>query len=61
MAILRAAGGQAMGLSGAPLDTTTLLDGQLLAEPVILGAESHIAGLMSVVHRRAPQASSAPR
>jgi myo-inositol-1(or 4)-monophosphatase len=54
MAILCAAGGQATGLSGAPLDTTRLLDGQLLAEPVILGAESHIAGLMAVIHRRAP-------
>lgn len=55
MAILCAAGGEATGLSGAPLDTTALLDGQLLAEPVILGARSHVAGLMAVVHRRQPQ------
>jgi myo-inositol-1(or 4)-monophosphatase len=55
LAILRAAGGAAIGFSGAPLDTTTLLDGQLLAEPVILGAESHIAGLRAIVRRRQPQ------
>src|SRR5262245_22431243 len=55
LAILHAAGGEAIGFSGAPLDTTTLLAGQLLAEPVILGAESHIASLRAIVHRRQRQ------
>jgi myo-inositol-1(or 4)-monophosphatase len=52
LAILRAAGGGAVGLSGASLDTITLLDGRLLLEPVLLGAESHIAGLRAIVHAR---------
>jgi myo-inositol-1(or 4)-monophosphatase len=58
LAILRAAGGHATSLSGAPLDTTTLLDGRLLAEPAILGADSHVAGLRSVIHQRRTQPSA---
>ena len=55
LAILRAAGGHATSLTGAPLDTTALIDGRLLAEPVILGAESHVSGLRTLVHQRRTQ------
>ncbi len=52
LAILRAAGGIATGLSGAPLDTATLLDGQPLPEPLIIGAAAHVADLGAVIHSR---------
>jgi len=55
IAILRAAGGDVVGLSGAPLDTTALLEGQLLPEPVLLGSETQVAALRAVItDRRAP-------
>jgi myo-inositol-1(or 4)-monophosphatase len=54
LAILRAAGGVAIGLSGAPLDPAPLLDGRLLPEPLIIGAETHVAGLRSVIRDRGP-------
>jgi myo-inositol-1(or 4)-monophosphatase len=57
LAILRAAGGVAVGLSGVPLDTTTLLDGRLIPEPALLGAEPHVAGLRAVVRDRRAQPS----
>jgi myo-inositol-1(or 4)-monophosphatase len=52
LAILWAAGGVAVGISGTPLDTTSMLDGRLLSEPLIIGAETHVAGLRSAIHLR---------
>jgi myo-inositol-1(or 4)-monophosphatase len=52
MAILRAAGGIAVGLSGASLDTARLCDGQPLPEPLLIGAAAHVADLRTVVHSR---------
>jgi myo-inositol-1(or 4)-monophosphatase len=52
MAILGAAGGVAIGLSGAALDTTTLLDGQLLPEPVVIGAPTHAERLRAATRER---------
>jgi myo-inositol-1(or 4)-monophosphatase len=55
IAILRAAGGDVVGLSGVPLDTTALLEGQLLPEPVLLGSETQVAALRAVItDRRTP-------
>jgi len=59
MALLHAAGGIAVGLSGAPLDTTALLEGQQLPEPVLLGAEPHVAALRAVIRDR--RASPTPQ
>jgi myo-inositol-1(or 4)-monophosphatase len=42
LAILNAAGGGAVGLSGAPINTRAMLDGRLLDEPVILAAPHQI-------------------
>jgi myo-inositol-1(or 4)-monophosphatase len=58
LAILQAAGGVAVGLAGAPLDTAKLLDGRLLTEPTLLGAATHVAALRSVVHKRPPHPST---
>jgi myo-inositol-1(or 4)-monophosphatase len=52
LAILWAAGGVAVGLSGVALDTTTMLDGRLLPEPVIVGAKSHVNGLLPIIQER---------
>jgi myo-inositol-1(or 4)-monophosphatase len=60
LAILCAAGGCATSLAGAPVDTAALLDGRLLTEPVILGAESHVAGLRAVIHQRRTKPTTDP-
>jgi myo-inositol-1(or 4)-monophosphatase len=52
LAVLRAAGGVAVGLSGAPLDTHTMLDGRLLPEPTILAAPDRVAALREVIRTR---------
>jgi myo-inositol-1(or 4)-monophosphatase len=52
LAILRAAGGVAVGLSGAPLETKSMLDGRLLDEPAILAAPQRIEALRDVIHAR---------
>jgi myo-inositol-1(or 4)-monophosphatase len=52
LTILRAAGGIAVALSGTPIDTTTMLDGRQLAEPVLLGAEPHVANLRAAIAQR---------
>jgi len=57
LAILEAAGGVAIGLAGAPLDAAILLDGRLLPEPAIIGAESHCNALRAVIHERAAPAA----
>jgi hypothetical protein len=53
MAILSAAGGAAIGLSGQALDTTTMLGGGPLPEPILIGAPTHVQALRAVVQRRA--------
>src|SRR4051812_49182146 len=45
LAILHAAGGVAVGLSGGPINTSAMLDGRTLAEPVILAASHQISAL----------------
>lgn len=52
MAILRAAGGQARGLSGSEVEMTALLDGRKLSEPIIVGAPAMVDTLRSYVWRR---------
>lgn len=42
LAILQAAGGVAVGLSGAPINTSAMLDARTLDEPVILAAPHQI-------------------
>jgi len=49
LAILEAAGGVAEGLSGAPIDTSAMLDGRLLEEPALLAAPHQIATLRAVI------------
>jgi myo-inositol-1(or 4)-monophosphatase len=57
MALLQAAGGTAVGFSGAPLDTTLMLGGQLLPEPVLLGAQEQTTLLRAAITDRSAQAS----
>jgi len=52
LAILRAAGGAALALSGANVDTAAMLDGGSLNETVLIGAEEHIRALRPLVHMR---------
>jgi len=52
MAILRAAGGVIITLSGAALDPSTILDGKTFAEPVLLGAPTHVAALRAAIQLR---------
>src|SRR5207237_6090640 len=52
LVILGAAGGIAVGLSGQALDTTAMLDGRLLAEPIVIGEPSHAHALRSVIRSR---------
>jgi myo-inositol-1(or 4)-monophosphatase len=52
MAILRAAGGVARGLSGADLKTVDLLDGRKLSEPIIAAAPTMIDTLRGYVSRK---------
>jgi myo-inositol-1(or 4)-monophosphatase len=49
LAILQAAGGVAVGLSGAPINTSAMLDGRTLAEPAILAAPHQISALRGIV------------
>lgn len=51
-AILRAAGGEIRGLSGAALETPPLLDGRKLPEPVLAAAPSMIDTLRGYVSRK---------
>lgn len=53
LAILAGAGGVAVGLSGAPLDTAALLDGRPLPEPVVVAAPAHRDRLRQAVRVRA--------
>jgi myo-inositol-1(or 4)-monophosphatase len=53
LAILQAAGGVAVGLSGAPLDTSAMLDGRLIDEPAILAAPHQVQALHDVIRWRA--------
>jgi myo-inositol-1(or 4)-monophosphatase len=60
MALLRAAGGVAVSLSGVPLDTRAMVAGQLLAEPVLLSAEAQSAALRAaIIDRQAPPGNAA--
>ncbi len=52
LAILQAAGGCAIGLSGHPLDTTGMLNGNSLAEPVVVGEATHVTTLRSGIQVR---------
>jgi myo-inositol-1(or 4)-monophosphatase len=52
LAILDAAGGSVVGLSGAALDTTILLDGRSLVEPIVIGAPIHAQALRELIHQR---------
>jgi myo-inositol-1(or 4)-monophosphatase len=55
LAVLRAAGGVALGLDGAPLDTAAMLDGRTLDTPMLLGSLEHVRMLQNVVHLREPK------
>lgn len=59
LAILQAAGGVAVGLSGAPINTSAMLDGRTLDEPAILAAPHQIAALRTSIawHNRHEQPS----
>jgi len=59
LAILQAAGGVAVGLSGAPINTGAMLDGRLLDEPVILAAPHQVPALRATIawHSRPEQTS----
>jgi myo-inositol-1(or 4)-monophosphatase len=50
MAILQAAGGVAVGLSGAPINTSAMLNGKLLDEPAIIAAPHQIPALRAGIH-----------
>jgi myo-inositol-1(or 4)-monophosphatase len=52
LVILKAAGGEARTLAGAPIDTTTLLDGHTLAETMLLGSAEHIRTLQTMIRPR---------
>ncbi|MFQ3662339.1 MAG: inositol monophosphatase family protein [Chloroflexaceae bacterium] len=52
LAIIRAAGAVAVGLSGAPLDTAQLLDGRRLPEPIIIAPPQLIDLLRRYISRR---------
>jgi len=52
LAILQAAGGFALGRSGAKIDTRAMLDGSSLDETILIGAREHIRALQQVVHLR---------
>jgi len=52
MAILRAAGGVAITLSGAAFDTASTLDGRPFLEPVLLGEPTHVAALRAAIRLR---------
>ena len=52
MAILRAAGGVAIGLAGQPFDSNMILDGRTFEEPVLLGAPDHVQQLRAVIRAR---------
>jgi myo-inositol-1(or 4)-monophosphatase len=54
LAILQAAGGVATGLSGAPINTSAMLDGRLLDEPAILAAPERIPALRASIGWRNP-------
>jgi myo-inositol-1(or 4)-monophosphatase len=49
LAILQAAGGVAVGLSGAPINTSAMLDGRLLAEPAVFAAPHQIEALRAMI------------
>jgi 3'-phosphoadenosine 5'-phosphosulfate (PAPS) 3'-phosphatase len=59
LAILQSAGGVAVGLSGAPINTSVMLDGRTLAEPAILAAPHQIPMLRANIawHSRPEQTS----
>jgi len=52
MAILHAAGGVALTLSGAVFDTSAILNGQTFREAVLLGEPTHVAALRSAIRLR---------
>jgi myo-inositol-1(or 4)-monophosphatase len=52
LAVLYAAGGVAVTLSGAALDTSRLMDGSQQREPVVVGAAAHVAALRERIRVR---------
>ncbi|HWQ11863.1 MAG TPA: inositol monophosphatase family protein [Roseiflexaceae bacterium] len=52
LAVLHAAGGVAVTLSGADLDTRRLMDGSQQPEPVVVGAPAHVAALRDCIRVR---------
>ena len=52
LAILYAAGGVAIELSGQPLNVLELVDGRALAAPIIVAAPGQLAGLRGVMRSR---------
>jgi myo-inositol-1(or 4)-monophosphatase len=55
LAILRAAGGVAIGMSGASLEPSSMRDGQPIPEPALLGEQTHVRALQAVIHERSVQ------
>lgn len=53
LAILQAAGGTAIELSGAPFEIGRILDGSTFKAPVILGAPAHAQALRAIIQPRA--------
>lgn len=52
LALLRAAGGVALTLSGAPFDTPALLDGSQQREPALVGSAANVAALRERIRIR---------
>jgi myo-inositol-1(or 4)-monophosphatase len=52
LAILQAAGGVAIGMSGAPVDTRPMLDGRQIHEPALLAAPHQIPALRDSIQWR---------
>lgn len=50
LAILRAAGGIAAGLSGMPIEIVPLLNGGALREPIVIGEPTHVQALCAAIH-----------
>ena len=55
LAILYAAGGTALDLSGTPFDCRSIIDGRSADVPLVLGAPAHAEALRAVIHPRGPQ------
>jgi myo-inositol-1(or 4)-monophosphatase len=55
LAVLAGAGGAAVTLAGAPLETTQLLDGSQQREPAVIGAPYHLDALRQIITPRTPR------